>query len=159
MRYQRRQKNQIDGLITLVLFGVFAVCILSVLLTGARVYHDLTNGGQKAYDQRTCTQFIATKVRQAQSGDAVSVSKDIICITEEINGETYITRIYCYDGWLREMFTSEKTEFSPENGEKIIEAECMKSQLTDGMLAVDITDAEGKEMHLTLSLRGKGAEQ
>ena len=34
---QNTTKHHMDGLLVLLLFGVFAVCILSVLLTGARV--------------------------------------------------------------------------------------------------------------------------
>ena len=38
------QKQNISGLMVLLLFGVFAVCILSVLLSGARVYDRFRRG-------------------------------------------------------------------------------------------------------------------
>ena len=47
-------KHQIDGLLMLLLFGVFAVCVLIVLLTGARAYRGLTERDRAAYDRRTC---------------------------------------------------------------------------------------------------------
>ena len=36
-------KRHMDGLLMLLLFGVFAVCVLIVLLTGARAYRGLTD--------------------------------------------------------------------------------------------------------------------
>ena len=36
-----RRKHQIDGLLALALLGLFAVCILAVLLSGARTYRRL----------------------------------------------------------------------------------------------------------------------
>lgn len=162
MRFNRRQKHQIEGLITLVLFGVFAVCVLSVLLTGAKVYRNLTAEGQGTYAERTCAQYVASKVRQARSGDAVDVSTvdgtDVISFTEELDGETYVTRVYCSDGWLRELLTFEDSEFFPEDGEKIIEARELKLALDGGLLTADITDAGGETVRLVLDLRGRGAD-
>ena len=161
MRHHRTQKHQIDGLIALVLFGVFAACILSVLLTGADVYRRLTARDQAAYDRRTCAQYVATKVRQAQAGGMVRVDDfdgvDAISFAEDIEGEIYITQVYCWDGWLRESFTFEGADFFPEDGEKIIEAQAMDLELEDGLLTVDLTDGSGAETHLVLSLRGEGA--
>lgn len=155
------RKHKLDGLITLLLFGVFAACILSVLLTGADVYRRLTARDQAAYARRTCVQYVATKVRQAPSGAALSVEDfggtDALVMGEDIDGEAYLTRIYCYDGWLRELFTYAGGEFYPEDGEKIIEARQMDLSLEDGLLTVSITDETGAETELVLALRGEGA--
>ena len=62
-----------DTLGALLLFGVFAVCVLAVLLTGADAYRGLTQRNQEAGNRRSCVQYIATKVRQSDSLGAVSV--------------------------------------------------------------------------------------
>ena len=59
----KNQKSQIEALVVLVLFGVFALCILAVLLTGAGAYGRLVERQQSAYTERTVPQYIATKVR------------------------------------------------------------------------------------------------
>ena len=51
------------GLAALLLFGLFAFCVLAVLLTGAGAYRRLTARDQAAYEWRSCTQYIATRVR------------------------------------------------------------------------------------------------
>ena len=161
MRRRREQKHEVTGLIALVLFGVFAVCVLSVLLTGADVYHRLTVRDREAYARRTGIQYVATKVRQAQAGSAVAVSDfggvDALELYEDIDGERYVTRIYSYDGWLRELFTAVEGEFLPGDGEKVIEAGDMELTLDSGLLDIALTDGTGTETQLVLSLRGEEA--
>ena len=50
---KRPIRHQIDGLIALLLFGVFSVCILAVLLTGADAYRRLTDRDQAALDRKS----------------------------------------------------------------------------------------------------------
>ena len=152
-----RSKHHTDGLVTLLLFGVFAACVLSVLLTGAKVYRDITAGNRREYSRRTCAQYIVTKVRQAPSGGGVDVSDNAINLRETIDGEDYVTSIYCHDGWLWEIFTFDGWDFDPEDGEKLIEAREMTPSLEDGLLTVDLVDANGESTHLVLTLRGGGA--
>lgn len=152
------RKHHIDGLLALLLFGVFAASILSVLLTGAQVYQRLTRRDQSAYDQRTCVQYLATKVRQAAVGGRVTVEPfggvDALVIREEIGGEDYLTRIYCYEGWLWELFTAEGDGFLPEDGEKLLSAQDLTLELSGGLLRAQLTDSGGQTLSLTLALRG-----
>lgn len=164
MMRHRTNKHKLDGLIALVLFGVFAACVLSVLLTGADVYRRLTERDREAYSRRTCVQYVATKVRQARSGSDIRVDNfdgvDRVSLVEEIEGDKYVTMVYCFDGYLRELFTFDDPEgevFFPEDGEKIIEAQDMTASLDDGLLTVNITDGSGNESTITLSARGEGA--
>ena len=66
---KRPIQHQLNGLMALLLFGVFAACVLAVLLTGANAYRRLTQRDQAAYLRRTCVQYLATRVRQADSRD------------------------------------------------------------------------------------------
>ena len=53
---------------------ILTACWPSVLLTGAGVYQRLTQRDRQAYDQRTCAQYLAAKVRQAPGPQSVSLS-------------------------------------------------------------------------------------
>ncbi len=61
---KRPIQHQLNGLMALLLFGVFAACVLAVLLTGANAYRRLTQRDQEAYLRRTCVQYLATRVRR-----------------------------------------------------------------------------------------------
>ena len=146
----------------LLLFGVFAACVLLVLLTGADAYRRLTERDQAAYDRRTCVQYVATRVRQADCAGGVSVSEfdgvPVLELHETIEGTDYVTLVYCYDGWLRELFAAADAGLDPEAGETVMEAQDLALSLEDGLLTVAVTDSRGTVNTLVLSLRsGEGA--
>ena len=142
---EKQVKHHIDGLVALLLFGVFAACVLVVLLTGADAYRRLTERDQAAYERRTGVQYIATRVRQADhaGGVAVILGAD----------ETYAARVYCYDGWLMELYCLAEEPMEPQDGQKIMEARALELSLEDGLLEASLTAADGTEDTLRLSLR------
>ena len=152
---KRPIQHQLNGLMALLLFGVFAACVLAVLLTGANAYRRLTQRDQEAYLRRTCVQYLATRVRQADSRDRISVESfggaDALVLTE--TDGSYTTRIYCYDGWLKELYCLAEEPMEPQDGQRIMEAEALALSLEDGLLEVTLTAAGGTEDTLRLSLR------
>lgn len=155
-------KFQTEKVLVLVLFAVLAVCVILVLLTGAGVYGRLTERGQAAYERRTVPQYIATKIRQADCEGAVSVSRiedtDTLQLTERIDEKRYLTRIYCYEGFVREFFSAEDVVFEPAAGEKLMEAEQMCFSLEDGSLLVTVRQRNGVMTEQRLTLRSAGEE-
>lgn len=149
----------LDGLIALLLFGVFAVCVLAVLLTGASAYQRLTQRDMAAYDSRVCIQYIAARVRQADRDNGVSVEpfggRYALILTEEGG---YATYVYWHEGYLMELYTSVDGDLAPEDGEKLMASGGLELSLEDGLLTVDITQGTGEQDTLCLSLRsGEGA--
>lgn len=155
----KREKIQhhMDGLLLLLLFGVFAVCVLSVLLTGARAYRRLTLRDQEAYSRRTCVQYIATRVRQGDMEGAVTVEPfgegDALVMAKD----GYVTRVYWHDGWLMEMYAGEDVQLAPEDGEKIMELDGLAMSMDGGLLTVEVDGGDAGTDTLRLSLRsGEG---
>lgn len=151
---ERNGKVGVDGVLALVLLGVFAVCVLLVLLQGARTYQHLTQRGQDSYNERTAAQYIVTRVRQADTIGAVSISSlggtQTLELTETIDGDVYITRVYCYGGYIRELFSSASLEFAPGDGQCILPAEELEFALEDGLLTADITHESGERMQISV---------
>ncbi len=136
------------NLVPLLLFAVLAVSVLTVLMTGAEQYGALTERDQVIHTQRTAIQYIHTKLRQAPDGVTVTDfdSCTTVSITENIEGFPCVTRIYCYDGYLRELFALAGEEMTPAAGEKIIEMEHMDVTMTDGLLTITLMDESGDTM-------------
>ena len=151
-------RHSIDALAALLLFGVFAVCILAVLLTGAKAYRRLTLRDQQAYERNTCLQYIATKVRQSDRLGEILVEdfegSDALVLAA---GQDYSTWIYCRDGWLMELYCYAAERLAPEEGRPLMELEDLSFTLEDGVLTVDLTTPQGGTQRLLLSLRsGEG---
>jgi len=151
---RQSMKLHMDGLAALLLFGIFAVCVLLVLLTGAGAYERLTARDQASYDRRVCTQYLATRVRQADNLGNVSVEpfdgETALCL---IDRDGYLTRVYYHDGYLMELYTSVDAEMAPEDGERLMKASGLLMALEDGLLELTVTGPDGVSDRLFLSLR------
>ena len=154
-------KRSVSGLAALLLLGVFGASVLLVLLTGANVYRTVTRRDQLSYDRRTCTQFVTTSVRQASSGRAVRVERfgdsDALVIERGVQGETYLTRIYCHDGWLMQLFAARSDTFAPEDGESILPVEEMTVRREGDLLRVTFW-LDGQTSQVSLYLHGGEGE-
>lgn len=158
MKKKNRQAS-ISTLAALLVLGVFAVGILSVLLAGANAYQRLTQRDQLAYDSRTCVQYVAAKVRQAPSPDAVALTSfgegDALVITQVIDGLEYQTHVYCCDGWLMELFSETDSGMEPEDGEQILPLQSLTLTMTGDLLHVELVDGNGTGSSIMLNLRGR----
>ena len=118
--------HNLDGLAALLLFAVFAASVMAVLLTGAKAYRGVTRRDQEAYNARTAVQYVAQRVRQADSlyGITLEDFEGVECLVLG-QGEPYITRLYCYEGWLMELYCLAEEPMEPQDGQRIMEAEAL----------------------------------
>lgn len=141
----KEKTSKITDLLALVVFTVFATAVLLVLLTGAKVYRKLVHSGSEHYEARTAVQYVATRVRQAERVTVEDFGGcNALVASEEIGGEIYLTRVYCHDGYIRELFCAENAALSPEDGEKVMESESLSFSLENGVLTARIDSRELK---------------
>lgn len=154
--------SKITDLTGLVVFSLFALCILGVLLAGAGSYKALTRRGEAVYENRTAVQYLTTRVRQGDREEGLQVEDFCGCsalvLRQEVGGETYLTRIYCHDGYLRELFTAEDGSFSPEDGEKLLEMKSLAFEKQGNTLFADVQLAQGDGISLRWCLRSEGVQ-
>lgn len=145
-----------DGLIALLLFGVFAACLLAVLLTGAGAYKRLNARNEAAYNRRTCMQYVANRVHQAPRPADVMIESfgdgNALAIAD---GDDFVTRVYYYDGYLMELYNSAFDQLGPQDGERIMEIGGLDLSLEDELLTVTVTDSDGKRCEMILALPGR----
>lgn len=156
MKNERKQLKM-GSLMALILFGVFAACLLFLLLTGADVYQKMRDRDMATYDSRTVVQYITTRVRQADRADCLTVEVfdglDALILLEEVDGELYETKLYCYDGWLMELYAAADSDLSPMDGERILELSELEFALADGFLQAKLTLPDGRAEAISLQLR------
>jgi len=153
------KKSNMSGLLVLLVFAAFMISILLVLLTGADVVQKLTRRDQESFDRRTAAQYVATRVRQADSAGMITVlqsdGQDVLVLAEEINGTMYETLVYCYDGYLREMFVEAGMGQDPEFGEKILPMQAFRVADGGTQLQVELQFAEEEQETVRLYLRSE----
>ena len=120
-----RGNSRIDTIFVLIIFCVFAISVLLVLMLSAEMYKKMTDLSREGYDDRTGLSYIWTKVKNNDSAGDIHVGDfsgiPALCFDEEFSGVTYTTRVYYYDGWIRELFSEVGLDFLPEDGSQIIE--------------------------------------
>ena len=154
-----KKKNQLSGVLVLLVFAVFGVSVLLVLLTGADVVRTLSERDQESYDRRTTMQYITTRVRQADEAGMVSVrrmeDRDVLVLSQDIEDIRYETLVYAYDGALRELFVEAEFGMELEFGEVILPLEdlCFEDEGTH--IRAELTFADGNRQGMILALRSE----
>ncbi len=164
----RTNESRFGIVLTFMLFTVFALCVITVLITGAKIYKSFTDRDQTAYDHRTVSQYLTTRIRQSDAQTAYfigdfydPVSKtegDTFYFCEYFGEETYYTRIYCHNGYLYELFSISNEPFDPIDGEKILPVGNLHFTVADHMVTVEIEYADGTQETLHIYLRSHGEE-
>ena len=138
----RRGGQKFDLLAVLLILCIFSVTVLSLLLTGAKTYRNITQKDQISQKEQIESLYISNKIFQAKTADAVRVATEdgvqVLCIESEEGGEPCITRIYCCNGWIMELFSDADYKFRAGDGEKITPADSLQLSLEDGFLTVEI---------------------
>jgi len=154
-------KKSISSLASLAVLALFAVVILSTLLSGADIYSRLNERDKISYSTRTVSQYVITKVRQIESPESIKVDafgdSDALLLSQTIEDTSYLTRIYCYDGWLMELFTEENGEFEPQDGEKIIELDSIEFSFDGNILNTSALSEGGVNVSFSVMPRGRKA--
>ena len=157
----KKRQHAGGGLLMLLLFSVFAVCILSVLLTGADAYQRLTERGQDSFERRTAAQYLTTRVHQGDAAGCVFTGNfdgdpagtDTLFLKELIDGEAYYTRIYCREGMLMELFSGLEDGLQPEDGDPLLPVQALAFSEEQGCITAEITEQDGTVTRLHLLLR------
>lgn len=168
-----RQNHSIDVVFVLMLLCTFAVSVLMVLMTGASAYEGVTDHMQKNYDDRTGVAYITEKVRHcgdearisvgelpAVTGDASapgSTGIRALCISQVLEGERYVTYMYYYDGYMRELFTDEGNALAPDTGTPIIALDSFGfDPVSDGLVRVTCRSTDGTNSYAFIDISGQG---
>ena len=99
MNNKQKQIHTIDTVFPLIFILLFGFCALALVLSGAHVYQDTTDGLKQNYTIRTAATYLQEKVREYSSESQVEVlSQDgqtVIALYEEGDSD-YVTYIYLY---------------------------------------------------------------
>lgn len=124
MNNKQKQIHTIDTVFPLIFILLFGFCALALVLSGAHVYQDTTDGLKQNYTIRTAATYLQEKVREYSSESQVEVlSQDgqtVIALYEE-GDSGYVTYIYLYKGKLRELFTKKGVMLSGAAGRNLFQ--------------------------------------
>ncbi len=146
------------GLFTMLLFLVFILSALFTVLTGSRVYENITARSDKNFSSSTALSYIANKVRQGDREGAVDVidvdGTPVLELIQSAGQVDYYTWIYYRDGSIRELFTREGTELGLDDGLEIMECSGLRLSKEGSLIEAETLGEGGGRM--VLSVRSGG---
>ncbi|MCL2631972.1 MAG: DUF4860 domain-containing protein [Coriobacteriia bacterium] len=149
-----------DVVFALALFALYTTIALVLVAIGARVYMSANETLTANYNDRTSVFYVAQRVRQNDSYDQIRVDRifgsDALVFSETIDGYTFETWLYVYNGQLCEMLVFAGSEPDPVFSQNIMPLERMAidtSRQSEGLLTINFTISVGDERQLDLYIR------
>ena len=149
--------HAISGAFVFLLLGVFAVISTLLVLLCAQAYRNTVDQTALHRDERIVQSFIRNTLRGEDVENAFGVVEidgvNALTIANNYDGEVYLRYLYCYNGKLWDLFRSAEDSFDPTLGEEVCPAESFTASLSDGLVTVEMTDAEGKPYTFSIAQR------
>lgn len=163
MRKKTTARHMIDILFVLSLFCVFAFSSVVLILFGADIYKKTVASMDSNYASRTSVAYITEKIRQSDCYDSIFIDDtegyERLMMTRKIDGLTYATSLYEYDGYLYELFARTDIKLPPDAGQQVIPVSQLDFNLiSDSLLCISFVDETQKSSTIYINLHSGGAE-
>lgn len=154
----RSRSHMIDFVFTIALFCVFAATALMVVLIGARVYRNTVEQMNSNFDARASLTYVTTKIRANDGESGVGLvdfsGVSALSLEQDIEGETYQTLIYYYDGALMELFARKGHDFAPADGTQVMQVDYFAvNHIRDNLIALESVDSAGRSTQVFVAVR------
>ena len=132
---------------SMLLFVLFAVCMLMAVAVAADTYSRIKTGYQQSFGTAASIKYISNKLRAAEN---VTLLEDGSAAAIESAGTVSV--IYCVDGGLYEKNTVPGGELTADGGELISAASSLEFSEHDGLY--EITVGSGSSSSVILVRKG-----
>ena len=155
-----RRQTGAGAIASLILTCVFGATLLLSLAAGAGVYRNVAARTERGANTRVGLTYLTAKIHGGDRVDAVYAGtfgeNDAVYLLEDVDGLTYETILYVYDGQLRELLCERGWELEPEDGQIIAEARSLAvTEVADGLLRLVYTDGGGATETADIYIRSK----
>lgn len=142
----------------LAILSIFAISALLLANVGVQVYKNIVVSNTENFRLRTSLSFVATKIRQSDAYDKILMEErdtvPMLVLKEEVDGITYDTRIYYYDGILRELYQETGSEYELSYGEEITEIADFTIELeNENLIKLTAINADQESESLYICMR------
>ena len=83
----------------------------------------------------------------------------VLVFRNDYDGEIYLRRLYCLNGWLWESFTAEEYGFEEEMGESLVAVRSFEPEVNGNLLTARIVTPEGQRQNVSVYLWAGGAKE
>ena len=150
MDNRQKQIHTIDMIFPLIFIVFFGFCAVSLVLSGAHVYQNTTDGLKQNYTVRTAVAYLQEKIREYSSNSQVEVlteNNQTVLALYEPDDTGYVTYIYLYKGKLRELFTKKERGIEWESGQELVAVDTFSIvKQKDNLLRIELSGSGQDEL-------------
>lgn len=156
-----RRQSGAGTMAALMLTCVFGATLLLSLAAGAGVYRRVADRVEESSEARVSLSYVTARLHGCDERGAVEAGTygdgGAVFLYEELDGLTYETILYVYDGYLMEMLCEKGWEQDAEFGEPITPARALEvSEPAPGLLRLALTGPDGTERTASVYVRSEG---
>ena len=145
------RKHVIDFLFPLALFFALAASSVALVVLASASYSRQVHVSNDSYSSCTALSYVTEKLHQADSSDAIVAGT---FDGQEYSGQSYVTYLYAYDGYLRELFIKEGVTASAGDGREILATDGFSfEESRDGLFHLSCTDSDGNLSDTYVSIK------
>ncbi len=141
-----QSSHAISGVFVFLLLGIFVVLSTVMVLLGARAYKGSSDRLADHNAERVAAAYVRSMVRANDEAGVIRIEEvdAITALTMEtaVEFDVYVTRVYVYDGMLREWYAESNLAFRPDQGDVVCKADEMRAEMNGGLLTVSLRNGE-----------------
>ena len=158
---KRSRLGPVSATAVVLIFLMFIGSSVAVLALGIRAQGALAISSERSFDERTSLSYIAEKLRQNDGAGEIYVGdfngSSAFFIESTLEGVRYVSVLYCYNGYLRELFFEKGTNFSREDGTPLIGIdEITFSEPKKGLIRIEMINENHKRTVMVMFLQSGG---
>ena len=158
MKWRNEKKHVIDFLFPLAVFFVLAVSSVALVVLASGLYSRQVKESADSYSGRTALAYVTEKIHQNDENGAVSVGNfdggNALVIRQNYGEKEYVTYLYLYEGYLRELFVQAGTEAKASDGRKILETKNFGAEkASNGVFYLYCENEDGKKKDTFVSVK------
>lgn len=156
------RSSRINDIFPILLFLVFTLSALGIVMVSVQIYQKILKQSEQSYDMEIAVAYVTEKFRSHDSLGSIDATEfagsDALILTDTVVDETYVTIIYTYGGYLRELYV-EKSLLEGCNGDSgtpILEMDGFRIEKpSDTLFHLIFTDTNGGSMDTSLAVMSK----
>lgn len=121
------RRHVVDLLFPLALFFVLAVSAVALVILASGQYSQQVTDSNATFSNSTALSYVTEKIHQNDENGNISLGtfdgQESLIISQTYNEQTYITYLYLYEGYLRELFIQKDVQAAASDGRKILEVQ------------------------------------
>ena len=133
--------------IIILLFSLgVSTCIL--IRAGYESFSRMNEFQDECLNTRVAMNYLSMHIRRSDARDSVRIDDSplgtCLVLSEDIEGETYETRIYLHDGYLYESFVPAESPFDEEYGFEIIQLDSFAIKRESNVIEIELASGANK---------------